>query len=242
MAVKLLLLYCKTMTKIIKTIQWTAESKGLFALCARTRKLGTATNAKPRNFVEFVAAYPNCDLKSMTDFFRRYLLNDRFKNHDVTNISTLSEDSCLFSTSGSKTETLDTVLSYLNVLNTGGTVPALWAYLDDEEKSIVHFVNNKGFYAELYCLSDENFSVMHLLETGKETYAFVPVIFTTEFPEDIVTKAFMTGKRHLREYLPRERFDLLSKGGKKSSGYPLPGKEHFVAPDTPTSADRWDTL
>lgn len=230
------------MTKIIKTIQWTAESKGLFALCARVRKLGTATNAEPRNFVEFVASYPNCDLKSKTDFFRRYLLNDRFKNHDVSDIATLAEDSCLFSTSGSRTETLDTVLSYLDVLNTGGRVPALWTYLDDEAKAIVHFVNNKGFYAELYCLADENFSVVHLLETDKETYAFVPVVFMTEFPEDIVTNTFATGNCHLRDYLPRERFDLLSKGGRKSSGYSLPGKEHFVSPEKPLSADRWDTL
>jgi hypothetical protein len=230
------------MTKIIKTIQWTAENKGVFTLCARHSKLGKASNANPRNFVEFVASYRNCDLRSMTDFFRRYLLSGRFKDHDVTNIATLSEDSCLFSTSGSKTETLDIIQSYLDILGTGGRIPALWAYLDDEEKSIVHFVNNKGFYAELYCLSDENFSVVHLLETGKETYAFVPVIFTTEFPDDVVANTLATGSCHLHDYLPRERFDLLSKGGRKHSGFQLPGKVNIMPVRTNAGVDGWDTL
>lgn len=230
------------MTKIIKTIQWTAESKGLFALCARTCKLGTAINANPCNFVEFVAAYPNRDLKSLAGFFKRYLLNDRFKDHDVSDIATLTEDSCLFSTDGNAASALDIVLSYLKILNTGGRVPAFWCYLDEDKKAIVHFVNRQGFYAELYCLTNEDSSVIHLVDAENGYCNIIPVIFAKEFPKEVVRITAVSGNNVLHEYLPRERFDLLSKGGKKHSGFHLPEKAGAIHPRKISGADAWDSL
>ena len=227
--------------EIIKTIQWTAESPGIFALCAKVCKLGKADIANPKNFAEFIASYAHCPLKDMNVFVERWLTNDRFKDTDVTHFATLSEDLCLFRTHGTHTEALDVILRYLDTLNAGRGVPALWAYLDQEKKAVVHFIDRQGFYAELYCKTNDDFSVLHLLEHNGQKL-FVPVVFTPEFSSEIIENTKACGSYHLQDYLPREKFDCLSKGGKKSSG-----QKDFKSINTGNQPviythDSWDNL
>ena len=227
--------------EIIKTIQWTAELPGIFALCARMSRLGKADNATPKNFVEFIASYSNCSDKDLLAFADRWLTNNRFKDADVTNYATFSEDRCLFRTHGYHAEALDIVLRYLNTLNEMNKVPALWAYLDQEEKAVVHFVKRQGYYAELYCQSADECSVLHLLKRNGQKY-FVPVVFSSMLPEEVISNTKSCGSYHLQDYLPREKFDCLSKGGRKSSG-----QKHFKSINTGEQPvihahDSWDNL
>lgn len=203
---------------IIRTIQWTAESPGIFSLCANVSKLGAATIAHPKNFVEFIASYENCSYKDLVNFAKRWIMSDRFKNSNVTSFATLSEDRCLFSTHGTHKEALDIIVRYLDILNAQQENPHPWAYLDQEEKAIVHFVDRQGYYAELYCQSKEEFSVLHLLEHHGQKL-FIPVVFMVELPGNVLKNTMLTGQYHLQDYLPREKFDCLSKGGRKSTSW-----------------------
>jgi len=202
--------------EIIRTIQWPAESPGLFTLCARMSKLGEAKNAHPSNFVELIAAYENCSYQDLVSFAKRWVMSDRFKGADVTRYATLSEDRCLFATHGTHKEALDIVVRYLDILNTTEKKLSPWAFLDMQKKAAVHFVDRQGYYAELYCQSIENCSVLHLLKNHGQ-YLFVPVVFVPELPKEVVANASLDGVC-LQDYLPREKFDCLSNGGKKSNG------------------------
>jgi len=205
------------MIKIIKTLDWTDVSATLFQKYARLQKLGSATIAKPKNFVEFMASYPLVSLKDMITFVEKVDKHAKLKDVDVTNVATLTEDSCLFATNGDSATALQIVMQYLKTLNTGGKVPALWCFLDDDKKVIVHFVNRKGYYAEIYCLTNENASALHLL-TVNEQKSLVPVIFTTAFDDDVLQHVNELGANCLHDYLPREKYDFLSKGGKRNAG------------------------
>lgn len=223
---------------IIKTYQWTDEKLDLFKKCARLCQLGSPRNKKPDNFVKFFNAYiPNATLQSIlkcVEMTEKYV---DYSNPDVTHITTFAEDSCLFSTEGDAASALEIVLCHLDNLGHGMKVPAFWCFLDEEMKAVVHFVNKKGYYAELYCLADENSSALHLIEYKGKKY-IVPVVFTAidDF-ERFWTVANALGGYCLRDYLPRVKFDFLSKKGKNNKK------------DTTTEAskqrgsgDDWDTL
>jgi len=225
--------------EIIRTIQWPAESPGLFTLCARMSKLGEARDAHPSNFVELIAAYENCSYQDLVNFAKRWVMSDRFKGADVTRYATLSEDRCLFATHGTHEEALDIVVRYLDILNTTETKHSPWAFLDMQKKAAVHFVDRQGYYAELYCQSIENCSVLHLLKNHGQ-YLFVPVVFVPELPKEVVMNASLDGVC-LQDYLPREKFDFLSKGGKKNSGqktFPKSNQDNKAV----SGHDSWDTL
>ena len=162
--------------KIIKTIQWNADVKALFTMFAR-KNWGVSSNPSPCHFVEFIASYQIQPLKDLIAFTEKMMAHNNFGKIDVTDIATFTENSCLFSTSGHAAAALDIVLTYLGILNTGGKVPALWCFLDEEKKAAVHFVNHRGYYAELYCAKNEKFSVLHLLETDNKEKMIIPVVF-----------------------------------------------------------------
>ena len=193
----------------IKTVQWT-ECEELFTVSAR-QHFGKTRSAHPKNFVEFINAYSMIPLKSMTTFVEKII--ERNDLSDCTQWAEMFEDSCLLSLDGEDPAVLSIVDRYLRQLNTGAQVPALWCYVDDEKKVVVHFVCRKGWFAELYVLSDEENSALHLVDGISGLY-FVTVLFTPDLTH-YSSAANMRGGVCLHDYLPRQKYDCLSKGGKK---------------------------
>ena len=88
--------------------------------------------------------------------------------------------------------------------NRNDTHHANWFYLDRAKRAAVHFVNKKGWYAELYILSNIDLSILLVIEddNGK---AFIPVTFSRDISEEF-TKASIEGGKFLQEY-PHRVFD-----------------------------------
>lgn len=208
--------------KIIKTLQWTDEKLGMFKKCARLAKLGSAQNRKPENFVEFFATYANASLQSMLDWAEKTQKNIDCSDPEVTHLATFSEDSCLFFAENDAT-VLEIVLFNLDGLSHGRRVPSLWCFIDKNAKAVVHFVQKRqGYYAELYCLSNENSSCFHVGEYHGRKY-MVAVVFETDDKFEAAWAQANAYKGHcLRDYLPRVWGDLLSKKGCKSKGSAFP--------------------
>ena len=227
-----------TMIKINRTLEWTDVCAALLAKYARLQKFDAVKKPSSENFVEFMATYPNVALKDMVNFTEMVTKHAKLKNADVTDVTTLKEDNCLFSTQGNDAAALEIVSQYLRTLNTGGKVPAFWAFLDEDEKAIVHFVHHKGYYAELYCLDFEASSALHILD-DVAMKTLIPVVFMPKFDDKMLDRIISEGNHHLHEYLPRERFDLLSKGGKRKSGYVPRSRQKQFAEQQKPGTERW---
>jgi len=202
------------MEKIIRTVQWTEYIHVLFQGFARLCKLKVRRNSE--NFSEFFAVYSDVDLQELIQLSE--LTADYF-NPDATRAALEQEDKCLFLTYGKTAEALEIIIRKIDELNSCNIMPQLWFFLDEEKNAVVHFISkDDGCYAELYCLSKEPSSYLHLIEQEDKKY-LVPVVFLTE--KDFKTFwSFATLKgqgRCLRMYLPRESGGLLSKKGKRSS-------------------------
>lgn len=194
-------------TKIIKTIDWSECETFLKALAQKN--LGHPKE-KINNFADFIHSHPDINLQKWITFLQNIVARKTF--NDVTNIATISEDSCLFSYQYDTAT--DIILRALRTLNTGGRLPALWCFLDEEKRAVVHFVQRKGWYAEAFFACNEEFSVMHLIEANNGL-TFMPVVFT----KDITVQSALVrdaGNIILHSYLPRELYSFLSnKSGKK---------------------------
>ena len=226
------------MEKTIKTLLWTDGCLSLFKKCARLAKLGSAQNRKPKNFVEFFAAYPNADVQSLLGCVRLIGKYAGFVSDDVTHVTTFTEDACLFSTEGDAAGALDVIICHLEGLGRGQRVPSLWCFLDEERKAVVHFVNKHGYYAELYCRCNENSSALHFVTQDEQGYV-IPVVFVQEdLFESFWSSADACGGYCLRDYLPRVKGDLLSKKKHKPRGLPLENNDGRGA----RYHDDWDTL
>ncbi len=195
--------------KIVKTVAW-SDAKALVTALA-SQNLGRANNKKPADFCEFIVAYPMITRKRMVDFLENIVLNKSLS--DVTSMATVAEDSCLFSTETATA--LEVVLRHLNKLNNGGKLQSLWGFLDDDKKAVIHFVNKGGWYAEAYFSSPTEFSVVHLMLSSQGEKFFIPVTFVKDLSK-LAAKVSLTGNFCLHDYLPRTKFDFLSKGGKQS--------------------------
>ncbi len=197
---------------IIKTILWSDSKEIVISLAEKS--LGKPPKGKPNDFVEFISAYPSVNCKQMISFLEKVI--QRKKINDVTSVAVVSEDACLFSYEVDYPTALDIVFSGLRILNTGGVLPSLWCFLDCDKKAVVHFVNKSGWYAEVFFLCNEDFSVLHLVHDGSNTHV-VPVVFTT----DLSTLSELSPQEEescLRQYLPRDLYSFLSKkGGKKKN-------------------------
>ena len=198
--------------KTIKTVNWMG-SKELFTVSARQR-FGKARPLHPRHFVEFIEAYNTVPLKAMTAFLEKIIMRNDLE--DYTKWAETSEDACLFSLDSEAPAVLSIVDRYLRQLNVGAQVPALWCYVDDEKKVVAHFVSRKGWFVELYVQSVDEDSALHLVDTVNGKY-FVPVVFTADLNR-YAQAADLRGSLILHDYLPREKFDFLSKGGKRGKG------------------------
>lgn len=125
------------------------------------------------------------------------------KEHDKTWQIIDLEDKCLYVSE--KSEALETVLRYLRVLKSGEKIP-LWAYLDHEKKAVACFVYDRGWQVRLFCKSEKECEALHWVEH----LGFVPVVFTKDISE-YLENVRLAGGFCLKEYLPREFGDLLSK-------------------------------
>lgn len=222
-----------TMICIKKTIPWNEDSSALFNKCARLQKLGLPPMAEPCDFVGFIANVP-LSCQDTNTFLAKVIKHAKLKDVDVTKVTTKAENKCLFSTRGNLYAAVEVIVSYLLTLNSNGKVPALWCYLDDEKKAIVHFVCHETYYAELYCLSSEASSALHLV-TYRDNEYFIPVAFVPQFSDDLIANVESSGRHYLQEYLPRERFNCLSKGGKKAESAKTSDSKSFAQ-------DRGDNL
>ncbi len=203
--------------EIVKTVKW-SDAKELLAALAN-KNLGRAKNNKPADFNEFVTAYPAVTQKRMFDFLENIVLRNSL--NDVTSLAVIAEDSCLFSAEA--VTAIDIVLRHLKTLNTGGKLKSLWGYLDTDKKAVIHFINKGGWYAEAYFSSSENFSVIHLLKTAEGQRHFIPVAFIKDMSK-ATAKVSLTGGFCLHDYLPRVKYDFLSKGGKQGKNGSKNGK------------------
>lgn len=188
--------------------------------------------SKTENFAQFVFGHP-LPRKRMYDFLLKAVIRKSLE--DATTEAVFSEDACLFDATG--LSSLDIICRHLRILDTGGKIGSVWCWLDEDKKAVVHFLQKGGWYAEAYFASNENFSVLHLLENGEQKH-FVPVVFTNNLQEVSAKVASMRGI-YLHNYLPRVKYDLLSKSGKQS-------KKNFSSSqnnDLRTSQnDKWDSL
>ena len=225
--------------EIVKTVKWSDAKELLSALA--NKNLGRAKNNKPADFNEFVTAYPTVTQKRMFDFLEGIVLRNSLS--DVTSLAVIAEDSCLFSAEA--VTAIDIVLRHLKTLNTGGKLKSLWGYLDTDKKAVIHFINKGGWYAEAYFSSSEDFSVIHLLTTAEGQKLFIPVAFIRDMSK-AAAKVSVTGGFCLHDYLPRVKYDFLSKGGKQGKNGNKNGKSKNGGKKENNGSqgrhDKWDGL
>lgn len=186
----------------VKTLNWSDCKVGVTAL-AKAYWMPSEVR-KVKNFTEFIQSYSKVSSKEMVAFLQDF--SDKFHCVDDTSCAQNLENSCLFSCEPASA--LEIIVRYLEILNTGGKVPALWCFLDEEKKAVVHFVNNGGWYAEAFFDCHEAFSAVHLVKS-KENTLLIPVVFT----DNLVPYASFVEERDcfLQKYLPHTLFDFLSK-------------------------------
>lgn len=167
----------------------------------------------PSNFVEFISSCSNVSKKAMMSFLKANLDKNCFL--DVSKEVYQKENECLFMAGKDHSSAIEIILRYLRSSNSRINAEAVWCFLDFEKKAVVHFVNRDGWFAEVYFLSDVNFSAIHVLES--ESYSlFIPVVFTTDL-SDVARNVSLRGDTFLQDYLPSETGDLLSKKSCKKS-------------------------
>lgn len=193
---------------VLKTLQWSECGELLTALAVKN--FGHPKKGSVSDFADFIRSFA-ADRKQMAAFLDKNANRRSFE--DCSSIATALEDACLFSCEPASA--LEIISRHLKILNTGGKLPALWCFLDEECKAVVHFVNRKGWYAEAFFDCNEDFSVLHLLKNEKET-SFLPVVFTKN-----IANYVSPAQGFLQTYLPRDAFQFLSKKGGKKKGVPF---------------------
>lgn len=91
---------------------------------------------------------------------------------------------------------LEIVKRHLDEINLGNKECNLWCYLDEAKRACVHFIKKKGWYAEIYILSENEFSAIHIVEDGKY---FIPVLFSKDITKEF-KKVSVSGGKFLQEY------------------------------------------
>ena len=214
-------------SKNVVTYLW-SENKSVFTSTFNRGKSAS-------NFSEFIFSYPLPKDKLFSCLMRVVNL---YNLNDVTNTVLLTEDSVLFdATAGSA---IDIVIRYLHTLNTGGKVNSLWSYLDEDKKAVVHFINKKGWYAEVYFLCNEEFSALHLITNGTENI-LIPVVFTADLSKEMKL-ASLSGGTCLQKYLPRVKGDFLGGASSPDKGQAKCGKASKKQQHNHFKKDRGDGL
>lgn len=210
---------------VIKTLKW-SECGALLTSLAR-EYLAPPETSQVNDFAEFIRAHSGTSCKQMDLFLQKHATKLLWDDHTLA--TRALEDACLFSTQPASA--LGIILRHLEILNTGGKVPALWCFLDDEQKAVIHFINNGGWYAEAFFDCPEDFSVLHLMKND-EAVSFVPVVFTRNLAS-YACLAEADGAHFLQDYLPREVFQFLSnKSGKKKTDTAPPKTKSYTVKDS----------
>lgn len=186
--------------KNVVTYLW-SESKSVFTAILNRGK-------RANNFNEFIFSYP---LPKDKLFFELMKVSENYKLNDATDVTLLTEDSVLFDATNDSA--IDIVIRHLHTLNTGGKVQSMWCYLDSDKKAVVHFINKRGWYAEVFFLCNEDFSALHLID-DPENKIFIPVVFKKDISQE-VKMVSLSGGKVLYQYLPRVTMEFLGKNSTK---------------------------
>ena len=205
------------MKKIIRTFPWAENKKAIIDSAKKQFVLTTepTTMAGFHDLMDACRYIPNSDIYQ---FIKQVADKNRFI--DDTKVITELENRCLLSSLPWEATALEIAFQPLTELSNGTHLPTLWYYLDDETKAVVHFVFHKGFYAEIFFESKVEASALHLIQTEREQFLIVAV-FTPNM-DAYREVADFEGGICLREHKPCEKFDCLSKGGRKSSAFEEP--------------------
>ncbi|MBR5599224.1 MAG: hypothetical protein IKW39_04210 [Alphaproteobacteria bacterium] len=175
------------------------------------KNIGAGKAKNSENFLEYVFNMP-MSVTKLYDYLSKAVA--KYAKNDVSEYVFQNEDDALFDKSCSA---IDIILRHLKELDLG-TEKVLWCYLDTDKKAVVHFINKKGWYAEVYFLSQMEASFIHLVEDEAGHKTFIPVLFTNNISKQ-KDKVGVTGGICLQDYLPRTKYDFLSKkhGSKKDN-------------------------
>lgn len=165
------------------------------------------------NFNEFIMAY-RASLFKLFDVVNRATSHDGIT--DFTNEILKKENDWLFSRE--ENSAIEIIIRHLNSLNNGDKTMPTWCFLDCSKKAVVHFVNKKEWYAEVYFPDHVDSSFLHLVEQGNKN--IIAVTFAKNMNNAYVHTA-NAGGYFLHDYLPREKLDILGRNksgrGKKTS-------------------------
>ena len=197
--------------KILKTVEW-KDCKDELLRFVRGNISQYPTFAT--DFCEFLSAYPVIQHQEMLKELAKCLMTEHF--HDVTEKVVAAENATLFALyPEEKASALETVVDY----SLKGNVP-VWCYLDCERKAVAQFGNLAGVgQAWIFCEGQENFSAAHFVEVDSQMM-FIPVVFIRDLAVYRVLTETMKSK-YLREYLPRQVGDLLSKKSHRTTNEEL---------------------
>ena len=195
------------MVKILKTVDW-MDCKDVLLHFAKD-KAEQKVSREPTDFCDFFATFPTLMWGEMLKEIAKRLMTEPFD--DVTATAVANENSTLFIHGECKeTLALDIILNHLMT----EIFDLTWRYVDYQKNAVAKFCHSlEGDKVYLFCESHRDASVLHLVDY-KERLIAVPVLFMTDFSEarksaDIDFHRFKQG--YLRDYLPRDVGDLLSK-------------------------------
>lgn len=219
--------------KVVMTASW-SESEAIF------KNLTKGATKSATNFSELIFRCP-LPFERLYDVLEKGCLS-KYVN-DVTTLVTVAEDDVLFDCSSGSA--IDIICRHLRTRNNGGDVSGHWCFLDTDRKAVVHFILKRGWYAEVYFVSDEESSALHITENeyGKNIIA---VNFKKCISNEI-KKASLSGGICLQEYLPRITGDILGRsrgGGQKKDNSSKENKTKHNTEQHPKKEgrDKWDGL
>ena len=111
---------------------------------------------------------------------------------------------------------IEIVRRHLKEINAGSKDFSFWCYLDEAKRACVHFINKKGWYAELFILSELEASVIHVID-DKDGKLFIPVIFSKDISNEF-KKVSIAGGRSLQHYAHRVSDGILRRRARDSKG------------------------
>ena len=135
---------------------------------------------------------------------------------------------------------IEIVKRHLKGYNAGEEACNLWCYLDEAKRGCVHFIKKKGWYAEVYIFSEEDFSALHVIDDEDGKF-FIPVIGSHDLSREI-KKVSISGGKFLQEYSLRVTDGIL---GRRSRAWEVKNC-HSASIDEPrvkkAPRDRGDNL
>lgn len=200
----------------ISTISW-AHCNDLF-LHGAQRVWGNDvfSQFRPTDFVKLLTSLSHVQADTLNYWVYRMIKGYQFQ--DFTRTVVPDEDACLFSAPKNDAPVLLSIL--ILYLQNSKTITDDWCYLDMEMKALAHFVkrNDGTWYCELYCLGAADASYLHVINDGYWDF-LIPVCFMKDKEKFTLFCQSKVGKKScvLRDYLPKDKFDFLSRRRQKAT-------------------------